>query len=1152
MRFEQLTLERYGAFTDRVLSFRPDAALHVVLGANEAGKTTALTAIGDFLFGFGARTDHAFRHDSKTLRIGAALRRSDGSVLTARRRKGNKNTLVDGDDQPLPDELLAPLLAGLTRPTFDAEFGLTARALRDGGHELLKADGRLAETLAASSAGMTALSRLRQQLQISADELFTARRSAGKPFYVAAERRDSADRALREAIVTRDALRQAEDAVTAARQQLDDLNAAHAQSGTTLARWQRVLRTKAQLARLDGIAAELMALADLPEISAAQLESWQAALASCTEIDQQLAALDEAASADAAEIAASARDERVLAEGALIDALRERLGAVRKAIDDLPRRQQARESAQTALNGAARRLGLPSHVELLQKLPTELALAGARELIDKWRSSEQQLARAEERAERARREHDESLASEAAATIVVDIEQARQRFEALGDLSAKVERYHLDSATWQRDSDLIAAQLAALDPCPGSAAQLRALPLPDGAAITRFVREFALRETELQRLQDEVAGQDNEIARLEHDLAKLAGEASVPTRTDLIEARRSRNDQIAASRAALDAEREQRAQLLDQLERAALHADDVTDRLLSDTERATRREDAQQRLAQGHLERAARTRKLDELRQRCDELQQDWIALWRSSAIKPRTPAEMQSWRERVDGLLERLGRCDQQKTALDALAASIASAKTAVVAFLEWSGRAGDPALPAEVLYQEAKARLNSLQDAWTEARSRDATRQRIARDLREAESERAAAQAALAADRAAWPAAMNAIGVDEQATAAQAAAALEVWSTVAAPKANYESEQHRVAAIEADLAAFERDVAALAARIAPELASVPAQQALSLLIERLAAARRADDHCQRLAGNEEKRAGKRRELQAQRAVAAQVLDQARVMFAADDIAALAEPLRRAAARQALELEQARLRRDLHEIGDGRDESELRQERLGLDLDTLPAELDREQLQQAQLLKQIETASAAWHQACTDRDQLSRGRNAAAAAAARADADAELLGIAERWLLQAAAAKLAGRAVERHRQRVQDPLITRAGELFALATAGAFAGLGVDFDDDDRPVLVTRRGNDERVPVAGLSEGTRDQLFLALRLAMLEGRHGEPLPFIGDDLLASFDEPRTAAMLQLLAAAGARQQIIVFTHHRHVAELAAALPNAAADIIAL
>ncbi|MDB5505135.1 MAG: hypothetical protein JWR89_5037, partial [Tardiphaga sp.] len=105
---------------------------------------------------------------------------------------------------------------------------------------------------------------------------------------------------------------------------------------------------------------------------------------------------------------------------------------------------------------------------------------------------------------------------------------------------------------------------------------------------------------------------------------------------------------------------------------------------------------------------------------------------------------------------------------------------------------------------------------------------------------------------------------------------------------------------------------------------------------------------------------------------------------------------------------------------------------------------------------------------------------------------------------------------------------------------------------DDDRPVLVAARADGERVAIAGLSEGSRDQLFLALRLALLERRTHQPLPFIGDDLLTSFDEARTAATLELLAAAGRERQMIVFTHHQHVAELARAVPGHAVEVIAL
>jgi chromosome segregation protein len=95
--------------------------LHVVLGANEAGKTSALSAIGDLLFGFGARTDYDFRHDSKTLRIGGSFRHSSGKSIAARRRKGNKNTLLDASDQPLPDDVFAFLLDGISHSIANSE-----------------------------------------------------------------------------------------------------------------------------------------------------------------------------------------------------------------------------------------------------------------------------------------------------------------------------------------------------------------------------------------------------------------------------------------------------------------------------------------------------------------------------------------------------------------------------------------------------------------------------------------------------------------------------------------------------------------------------------------------------------------------------------------------------------------------------------------------------------------------------------------------------------------------------------------------------------------------------------------------------------------------------------------------------------------------
>ena len=127
-----------------------------------------------------------------------------------------------------------------------------------------------------------------------------------------------------------------------------------------------------------------------------------------------------------------------------------------------------------------------------------------------------------------------------------------------------------------------------------------------------------------------------------------------------------------------------------------------------------------------------------------------------------------------------------------------------------------------------------------------------------------------------------------------------------------------------------------------------------------------------------------------------------------------------------------------------------------------------------------------------------------------------------------------------------------RASALFAALTGGAFSGVGQSYGEDGVEALFGKRANGEEVAIAGLSEGTRDQLYLALRLAYVEdyAARAEPAPFIADDLFTSFDDARTAHGLRALADVGATAQCVLFTHHRHVAELAQVELGADLDLI--
>ena len=72
------------------------------------------------------------------------------------------------------------------------------------------------------------------------------------------------------------------------------------------------------------------------------------------------------------------------------------------------------------------------------------------------------------------------------------------------------------------------------------------------------------------------------------------------------------------------------------------------------------------------------------------------------------------------------------------------------------------------------------------------------------------------------------------------------------------------------------------------------------------------------------------------------------------------------------------------------------------------------------------------------------------------------------------------------------------------------------------------------------LSEGMRNQQYLALRLGSIEGRAGPgALPVVCDDLAITADDAPSAALFRVFAAASKHNQVIVFSHHAHLSELA-------------
>ncbi len=120
--------------------------------------------------------------------------------------------------------------------------------------------------------------------------------------------------------------------------------------------------------------------------------------------------------------------------------------------------------------------------------------------------------------------------------------------------------------------------------------------------------------------------------------------------------------------------------------------------------------------------------------------------------------------------------------------------------------------------------------------------------------------------------------------------------------------------------------------------------------------------------------------------------------------------------------------------------------------------------------------------------------------------------------------------------QRFSPALGRRAGEIMAKLTGGKYASLSFS-----RELDATAKRSEDSIAheKAFLSEGTADQLYLALRLAICELALPEDCscPIILDDALVNFDSERMGYAMELLQEIAEQRQVILFTCHEREAE---------------
>ncbi len=149
-----------------------------------------------------------------------------------------------------------------------------------------------------------------------------------------------------------------------------------------------------------------------------------------------------------------------------------------------------------------------------------------------------------------------------------------------------------------------------------------------------------------------------------------------------------------------------------------------------------------------------------------------------------------------------------------------------------------------------------------------------------------------------------------------------------------------------------------------------------------------------------------------------------------------------------------------------------------------------------------------------------------------------EAAALAEKYAVDRLALRLLLEAQRRFEQEQQPRILKLASRAFQELTGGRYVRVHASATQPGSLRVDQADGGEWRDEQ--LSRGTREQLYLAFRLAVIEdfGETRLPLPILLDDVLVNFDRQRARNVVKVFARLSARHQVIAFTCHEAVREL--------------
>lgn len=1156
MIIQKLQFHPFGPFEDKTINFSNSAAgLHIIYGHNEAGKSSSLRAITDLLFGFQHITPDNWRYENKSLRISADLQVEDGQKLTLSRYKRRNNDLLNYlTEEVVEQQFLSKFLGNIDRETFLHTFGISHDSLRLGVESILAAGGDLGHALFTASSGLNSLTRLIQSLEEQQSALFTPR----------------AQKAAINANISKiKELKKLQNQVSSSHEEWKKLNSSvddlSKEEQTLLENLDRSSESLIQKNRhyqgfkyypkYQELLEKLAELGELPALDHNFREERISAQTTLKEVGQQLEFLTLEQKKVSGKLQKIIFDQIILSGQLQIETLATEAAVHIKAQNDgksiVARVNLLKDTVTKQLSHIQPGLTIEKVKDLnitlrsqqqIQQLHTEYI-----KLTQSQETTRQALEVNRISAAKLQQELESISLPEENSKLLLALEESQEH----GALEQRLREVNRNNEILKRQ---VAVQLSALKLWDGSLKELLELAIPGPETIRIFQDNYTEYKNSLRMVNQRINDCEIQLQDKQQALNMLVTSDSVITREHLDQQRKIRELGWTSIKQCWLENKEPNQTFLEQFpdaedlssafELSISRTDQTADTLLQNAEKIAVIENHKNTIGILEQQNVTLQQQRQSISEKHEEERRKWHQLWASCHITPLTPAEMSDWYKQLQDLrssalelhkteieLKELESLHTRLLELLSLHLNISEHKSNQQNLKQLMGLAKQRIEQSKKLHSHNEQLQNELSRLLQEQDVIHNNLENISRKKKNWQNK--------------WLEKTFHFGFSAEDSIEEVVAfigdILDVNQQI--EKINELQIRHR--AIENDYATYTDQVKTLFSQLQLPISDILPEQAAVQLHGQLKKNQELQEQFNILKEKEQKNATLIAEAEQKSASLKERLTILCEHAGVSSVELLSKVEQDVIRKQQLENELVTLYAQISEYTGGQSLGEYFKQIQDLNPDKLKVEIEHLQEKQKDLKerhRQVVEDLALTRQELNSFSSESEAVDLAAQIESlKASTELDV----QRYITLKAGSAILSKSVEQYRKNNQNPVLKLASSYFSDLTGGAFTAIRADFDEKGSPIIKAEKPDQSRLAIQQLSDGSRDQLFLSLRLGSL-ARHVKnngPMPFIVDDILVHFDDSRAYAALEAMQKLGKQSQIIFFTHHEHLLELVKTSP---------